>query len=128
MDETVTPFEVVYGWVTDLEKNFVGRDALVKLQTETPKKKLVGFTMWERGIARHGYKIIKDGTEVGIVTSGSFVPTLEKAIGLAFVPLSYGEPGTMIDIQIRDHLTTAQVVSLPFYKRKKQYVLSNILT
>ncbi|MDD5167297.1 MAG: glycine cleavage system aminomethyltransferase GcvT, partial [Syntrophales bacterium] len=127
MDETVTPFEVVYGWVTNLEKDFIGRDALLKLKTEGLRRKLVGFTMWERGIARHGYKVFKDDAEVGIVTSGSFVPTLEKAIGLAFVPSSCGEPGTTIDIQIRNHFATAQVVSLPFYKRKKQYTLSNIL-
>jgi aminomethyltransferase len=129
MDETVTPYEVVYGWVTNLEKDFAGRDALLKLQAEGLKRKLVGFTMWERGIARHGYKVYKKGTEmeIGTVTSGSYAPTLEKGIGLALVSPAFTEPGTIIDIQIRNHMATAQVVALPFYKRKKQYVLSNIL-
>lgn len=128
MDETVTPYEVVYGWVTNLNKDFVGRDALLKLHAEGEKRKLVGFAMWERGIARHGYEVFKDGEEVGIVTSGSYTPTLEKGIGLAFVPPACSEPGATIDIRIRDNLAKAQVVALPFYKRKKQYVLSNILT
>ena len=128
MDETVTPYEVVYGWITDLEKDFVGCEALKKKQTEGLRRKLVGFSMWERGIARHGYKVFKDGQEIGWVTSGSYAPSLEKAIGMAFVSPSFSEPGTTIEIQIRDHRATAQVVALPFYKRKKQYVLSYILT
>jgi aminomethyltransferase len=128
MDQTVTPYEVVYGWITDLQKAFIGRDALQALQSRGLKRKLVGFSMWERGIARHGYKVFKDGQEIGQVTSGSYAPSLEKAIGMAFVAPSCSEPGTTIEIQIRDHTATAQVVSLPFYKRKKQYVLSHILT
>jgi len=126
MDETVMPYEVVYGWIVNLEKDFIGRDALSKKFSEEVKRKLVGFTMWERGIARHGYKVFKDGTEVGIVTSGTHSPTLEKAIGLAFVPVELSKPGTIIDIQIRNHFAAAQVVSLPFYKKEKQYVFFNI--
>jgi aminomethyltransferase len=75
--------------------------------------------MEERGIARHGYKVFKDGGEVGIVTSGTFTPTLQKAVGFALVPISCNNPGTEIFIQIRDHLVKARVVELPFYKRKK---------
>ena len=127
MDETVTPYEVPYGWLVNLEKDFVGRHALEKAHAEGPSRKLVGFAMWERGIARHGYKVTQNGMEIGYVTSGSYSPTLEKGIGLAFISPAYAKPGTIIDIQIRNHTATAQVVALPFYKRKKQYVLSHIL-
>ncbi|MCX5844758.1 MAG: glycine cleavage system aminomethyltransferase GcvT [Deltaproteobacteria bacterium] len=119
MDETVTPLEVVYGWVTNLEKDFVGSAALRKLKENGLTRKLVGFEMMERGIARHGYKVFNDGGEIGAVTSGTFTPTLQKAVGLAFVPISYNKPGTEILIQIRDHLAKARIVGLPFYKRKK---------
>jgi aminomethyltransferase len=119
MDETVTPLEVVYGWVTNLEKDFVGSTALRRVKAEGLTKKLVGFEMEERGIARHGYKVFNDGGEIGVVTSGTFTPTLQKAVGLAFVPISYNKPGTEIFIQIRDHLAKARIVGLPFYKRKK---------
>jgi aminomethyltransferase len=119
MDETIAPLEVVYGWVTDLDKDFTGSDVLRSMKQNGPVKKLVGFKMEDRGIARHGHKVFKDGKEVGLVTSGTFTPTLQKAIGLAFVPVSYSEPGTEIFIQIRDHHAKARVVKLPFYKRKK---------
>lgn len=120
MCETVSPFEVVYGWVTNLEKDFVGRDLLLRQNEEGVKRKLVGFVVEDRGIARHGYKVFKHGREVGEVTSGTFSPTLQKAIGLAFVPAEYKEPGTFIDIQIRDSFAKSRVVPLPFYRRKKK--------
>lgn len=119
MDETITPLEVVYGWVTDLEKDFMGRAALRRLNQDGLARKLVGFEMEDRGIARHGYKVFIDAKEVGEVTSGTFTPTLEKAIGLAFVPVSFSEPGTEISVQIRDHHAKARIAKLPFYKRKK---------
>jgi aminomethyltransferase len=119
MDETITPLEVVYGWVANLEKDFAGSAALRKLKENGLTRKLVGFEMEERGIARHGYKVFNDGGEIGVVTSGTFTPTLQKAVGLAFVPISYNKPGTEIFIQIRDHLAKARIVGLPFYKRKK---------
>jgi aminomethyltransferase len=119
MDETITPLEVVYGWVTNLEKDFVGSSALKRLKEKGLGRKLVGFEMEERGIARHGYKVFKDAAEVGLVTSGTFTPTLQKAVGLAFVPASYSRPGTDILIQIRDHHARARIVELPFYRRQK---------
>jgi len=119
MCETVSPFEVVYGWVTNLEKDFIGCDVLTRQKKEGVKKKLVGFEVEGRGIARHGYKVFKEGREIGEVTSGTFSPTLQKAIGLAFVPVGCREPGTSIDIQIRDNFAKARVVPLPFYRRKK---------
>ena len=119
MDETITPLEVVYGWVANLEKDFIGSTALRRLKENGVTRKLVGFEMEERGIARHGYKVFNDGGEIGVVTSGTFTPTLQKAVGLAFVPISYNKPGKEILIQIRDNRAKARIVGLPFYKRKK---------
>jgi aminomethyltransferase len=119
MDETVTPLEVVYGWVTDLDKDFVGCEALRNLKKRGLIRKLVGFEMEGRGIARHGYKVLIDFKEVGEVTSGTFTPTLQKAIGLAFVPISSSVPGIEISIRIREHDVKARIVKLPFYKREK---------
>jgi len=126
MDETVNPYEVVYGWVVDTEKDFIGAAALRQQFAREVKRKLVGFVMWERGIARHGYKVFKDDREVGVVTSGTYSPTLEKAIGLAFVPPELAKPGTIFDIQIRNNFASAQVVPLPFHKRERQYAFFNI--
>jgi aminomethyltransferase len=119
MDETITPLDVVYGWVTNLEKNFVGSTALKRLKEKGLERKLVGFEMTDRGIARHGYKVFKDAVEVGVVTSGTYTPTLQKAVGLAFVPVPYSRPGMDIFIQIRDHQAGARIVELPFYRRQK---------
>ena len=120
MDETVNPYEVVYGWVVDTEKDFIGAAALREQFAREVKRKLVGFTMWERGIARHGYKVFKEGREVGVVTSGTYSPTLGKAIGLAFVPPELAKPVNTFDIQIRNNFAAAQVVPLPFHKRERQ--------
>ncbi|MBP8984353.1 MAG: glycine cleavage system aminomethyltransferase GcvT [Syntrophobacterales bacterium] len=118
MNESVTPFEVVYGWATDLKKDFIGSEALRKQKGQGIRRKLTGFELTGRGIARHGYAVFKNGRAIGEVTSGTFSPTLQKAIGMAFVPVEHSEPGTQVDIRIRDNRAEAHVVPLPFYKRK----------
>jgi len=119
MDETVTPFEVVYGWLVDLTKEFIGSEALRAQKKEGVKKKLIGFEMTDRGIARHGYKVFGNGREIGHVTSGTFAPTLGKAVGFAFVDRAHENPGAEIEIEIRGQQAKARVVPLPFYKRSK---------
>ncbi len=126
MDESVTPFEVTYGWVVDLEKAFIGRDTLSRQKKTGVSRKLVGFEMVDRGIARQGYKVLKYGREIGDVTSGTLVPTLNKAVGMAFVPAIYTEPGTEIDIRIRERAVRAKVVKLPFYNRKDKAIFYNV--
>ncbi len=121
MNEDITPYEVVYGWLVDPAKDFLGRDALMQKKAAGFEKKLVGFEMEGRGIARHGYPVVAaDGRVIGEVTSGTMSPTLNKAIGLGFVTIDHKEPGTGIGIQIRDNTVKAKTVKLPFYKRSNK--------
>jgi len=126
IDETTNPLEAGLGWVTKLDKNrdFLGKSALHKIKAEGTPRKLVGFEMVGRGIARHGYPIVEwtgsetPGAPIGIVTSGSPAPSLDKNIGLGYVPAALTEPGSRIGIEIRGKVVEAVVVKTPFYKRK----------
>ena len=119
LNESISPLEVPYGWIVDAQKEFIGSDALKAKQNSGIKKKLVGLEMTGRGIARHGYKVFHGEKEIGIVTSGTFSPTLNKAIGLAFIDIAFSVPDTEIAVAIRDTMTAAKIVKLPFYKRSK---------
>jgi aminomethyltransferase len=119
LDESVSPLEVPYSWIVDAHKEFIGKTALMARKNSGIGSKLVGIEMTGRGIARHGYKVFHGGKEIGIVTSGTFSPTLNKAIGLAFVDMAYSAPDTEIAVAIRDTMTAAKIVKLPFYKRSK---------
>jgi len=117
MDETKTPLQARYGWVLDLDKDFIGREAILKQKEQGVKGKLVGFELTERGIARHGYKIFKDSEEIGEVTSGTLSPTLKKALGLCYIKTEFSKPDTEIEIEIRGKKTKAKIVKIPFYKK-----------
>ena len=118
IDETTTVLEAGLGWVVGWDKPvFNGRDALVRQKAEGVSRKLVGFEVIDRGIARHGYEIYVDGDRVGTVTSGTMTPYLRKAIGMAYVPVAASAAGTEIAVAIRDRRVAAQVVKMPFYKR-----------
>lgn len=119
MTRETTPLEVPYGWLIDWKKDFIGKPALEELKKTGPMKKLVGFEMIGRGIARHGYKAFSGKKGIGVVTSGTFSPTLNKAIGLAFLDVDCSYPDTLIDIAIRETMVQAKIIKLPFYKRKK---------
>ena len=119
MTEAVSPLEVPYSWIVDANKEFVGKTALMARKNSGIGNKLVGIEMTGRGIARHGYKVFHHLREIGIVTSGTFSPTLNKAIGLAFVDMAYSAPDTEITVAIRNTMTEAKIVKLPFYKRGK---------
>jgi aminomethyltransferase len=127
IDETTNPLEAGLGWVTKLDKprDFLGKEALKKIQAAGLTRKMVGFEMVGRGTGRHGHLIVEwDGTEaggktIGIVTSGSLGPTLDKNIGLGYVPTALSAIGSKIGIQIRGKAIEAVVVKTPFYKRKK---------
>ncbi len=120
MDEETTPLEAGLGWVTKLKKesDFIGKAALIAQKKEGLKRKLVGFELEDRGIARHGYPVEnEEGEEIGVVTSGTSSPTLKKSIGLAYVPPGNSKPGKTIQIRIRKKTATARIVKGPFYKR-----------
>jgi aminomethyltransferase len=114
-----TPFDAGLGRVVVLSKegDFVGRAALERARAEGPRKKLVGLVVRGRGIARHGYEVFAGDRRVGTVTSGTQSPTLGEPIAMAYVTPSEAEPGTIIDVDIRDQRVPAEVVPLPFYKR-----------
>ena len=120
VDETTTVLEAGLGWVVGWDKpDFIGREALVGQRAAGVSRKLVGFEMVGRGIARHGYPVSIDGEPMGVVTSGTRTPFLEKAIGMAYVPAGAATPGTGITVEIRGRAVAARVVTLPFYTRDR---------
>jgi len=120
LDETTTPFEAGLGWVVKLDKGeFLGSEALARQQEEGVPRKLVGFEVTGRGIAREGHTVQHAGSRVGQVTSGTWSPTFEKALGLAYVPTRLGENGTVVDIDVRGRTVPARVTGIPFYKRNR---------
>ncbi len=121
IDDQITPFDAGLGWICKLAKpDFLGRDALQAQKKSGILRQLVGFEMIEAGIARDGYPVSRQGASIGRVTSGSPCPTSGKNIGMAYVPAGGGfEPGTEIEIQIRQRVARARVVKLPFYKRAR---------
>lgn len=121
IDETTTLLEANLGWITKLNKgDFIGRETLARQKEEGLKRKLVGFEMSDRGIARDGQDVFIDGQQLGRVTSGSPAPFLKKNIGMAYVPVEFANAGQAIEIDVRGKRVAAQIVSLPFYKRAKQ--------
>jgi aminomethyltransferase len=120
IDETTTLLEANLGWICKLDKgDFIGREALAQQKTEGVKRKLAGFEVTERGIARDHQDVIVNGERVGTVTSGSPAPFLKKNIGLAYLPVENTTVGQQIQIDVRGRLVGAQVVKAPFYKRQK---------
>ena len=120
IDDTTTLLEANLGWICKLDKgDFTGREALARQKEEGVKRKLIGFEVTERGIARDHQEVVVNGERVGHVTSGSPAPFLKKNIGLAYVPVEYASVGQEIQIDVRGRLVAAQVVKTPFYKRQK---------
>ena len=118
IDETTTPVEAGLNWIVGWNKDsFIGSDVLQRQKAEGPARKLVGFEMVDRGIARQGYAIHSGDTAIGVVTSGTQTPFLKKAIGMAYVPTTMSAPGTPLQIDVRGRIAAAVVVPMPFYKR-----------
>jgi aminomethyltransferase len=117
---SITPLEADLRWMVKFEKDrFLGKAALEKQKAEGVRRKLVGFEMRGRGIARDGYEVTIEGQPVGWVTSGGPSPTLNKNIGLCYLPAEIAQPGRRIDIAIRNQPVEAVTVPTPFYKRPK---------
>ena len=120
IDASINPLEADLGWIVKIDKgDFTGRDALVKAKEAGLKRRLVGFEMRARGIARDGYEVHLDGAPAGWVTSGSPSPTLNKNIGLCYLPIEHAVPGKAIQVIIRSQPVDAVTVETPFYKRAK---------
>ena len=121
IDAKTTPYEAGLGWIVKLEKAaFCGRDVLASQKQQGVKRRLVGFEMTGRGIARDGYGVLIGGVKAGHVTSASPAPWLGKNLGLCMVPAEHARPGLDIDIEIRGRAVSARTVRTPFYKRKRQ--------
>jgi aminomethyltransferase len=115
IDDHTSPLEAGLGWITKFTKEFISRPRFEKQKAEGVSRKLVGFVMTERGIARHGYPILNAaGEKIGEVTSGTQSPTLGKAIGMGYVQTAYAPIATEIFIEIRNNPVKAMVVKVPF--------------
>jgi aminomethyltransferase len=120
IDETTTAVEADLNWIVGWKKDdFIGAEALREQKASGPARKIVGFEMLDRGIARHGYDAYVGDAKAGTVTSGTQTPHLKKAIGMAYLPVEHTAPGTEFDVDIRGRRTRAKVVPMPFYKRAK---------
>ena len=120
IDDTTSPIEAGLGWITkfnDVKGDFIDKQYMLDLKGGALKRKLVGFEMVDKGIPRHGYQVCDaNGTEIGIVTSGTMGPAVKKAIGMAYVSVPYSKVDSEIYIKVRDRLLMAKVVKMPFYK------------
>jgi len=115
IDDTSNPLEAGLGWVVKPAKGeFLGRAAIEAMRTAGVKRKLVGFEMAERAVARHGYRILKDGQAEGVVTSGSFSPSLQRCVGMGYVRADLATVGTDVDVDIRGAAHRARVAKTPF--------------
>ena len=120
IDESTTVLEAGLGWAIGWEKeSFIGHERLREQKAKGLTRKLVGFEMLERGIARHGYQVVDGDRPIGVVTSGTQTPFVKKAIGMAYVPIELTKVGSEITIDVRGRTARAAVVPLPFYKRAK---------
>lgn len=118
INDTTSPLEAGLGWITKFTKEFVNSEKLKQQKELGVTRKLVGFELIDRGVPRQDYEIVdKDGNTIGIVTSGTMAPSLNKGIGLGYVTTAFTEPDSEIYIRIRKNDVLAKVVKLPFYKK-----------
>ena len=122
IDGTTNPLEAGLGWVVKPAKgDFIGRDAIEKVRAAGVRRKLVGFEMVDRAVPRHGYRILADGRPVGVVTSGSYGPSIDKYIGIGYVETALAGVGSELAIEVRGVPQAARVVKTPFHpSRVKQ--------
>jgi len=118
IDDQTSPIEAGLGWITKFSKEFSNSSALKLQKEQGVKRKLIGFEMIDRGIPRHGYEIRdSSGNAIGVVTSGTQSPSLQKAIGMGYVNSANAGENSEVFIAIRDKALKAKVVKVPFYKK-----------
>ena len=118
IDETTNPIEAGLAWTCKLDKQFLGRETIAKVKETGPERRIVGLVV-DGGVARHGYPVQSGGAMVGRVTSGTYGPTVDKNIALAYVPAALSKVGTAVAVRIRDRDVPATVVKTPFYRRRE---------
>ncbi len=119
LSESISPLEAGLDRFISFDKGeFTGRSALLKQKEEGPTRKLGGLILQDRGVIREGYRMFAGGKEIGIVSSGTYSPTLNRSIGMAFFSSGTAAPGSAVEVVIRDKPHRAQVVKLPFYRRE----------
>ena len=120
IDDTTTALEADLGWIVGWNKHdFLGAGVLREQRAKGVSRKMIGFEMLDRGIARHGYDAYVGDLKAGTVTSGTQTPFLKRAIGMAYLPAAHSEPDAEFDVDIRGRRARARVVPMPFYKRQK---------
>src|SRR5258705_10350408 len=121
MDEDHTPLEAGLGWIVKLDKSggFKGSDALVRQKQEGLKRKLAGFKLTWKGIARHGYPVLKEGQRAVEVTSGTMSPILKQPIGLASVPAGLSKKAPTFDVDVRGNPVPARLAKAPSVEKVK---------
>ena len=117
MDANTNPLEAGLDWTLSLDKEFIGRDAIVTARERGIGRVLVGLKMLDRSIPRHGYPVREQGTPVGVITSGNVSFTLGYNIAMVYVPPALSQPGTPLTVEVRGSAAPAEVVPLPFYQR-----------
>jgi aminomethyltransferase len=116
IDETTNPLEAGLGWVVKPGKgDFIGRSAIEEVRAHGMTRKLAGFEMVEPSVPRHGYRLLRGGAPVGVVTSGSFGPAVERYIGMGYVPSPLAAVGSELEVEIRGKPQQARVVRTPFH-------------
>ena len=120
LSDSITPLEAGLGFFVKLDKDgFVGREALLEQKREGIPRRRAGIVLTDRGIAREGARIFREGEEVGVVTSGTQSPTLRQAIAMALVTPPCNKPGLDVEVLVRGRMLKARTVKLPFYKRPR---------
>jgi aminomethyltransferase len=118
LTEAIDPISANLAWAVDLTKDFIGASALRAIAQAGPRRKLVGLEIEGKRIARQGTPLVNGGAIVGEVTSGTFGPTLQKSIAMAYVDAAHAAEGTQLNADLKGTAVAAKVVKLPFYKRK----------
>jgi aminomethyltransferase len=120
LTEDIDPFQAGLGWAVKMDKgDFIGREALARRRQDKTLRQRVGLELEGKRLAREGASVIKDGKVVGAVTSGTYAPTLAKAIAMAYVDRACVASGTGCEVDVRGKPAAARVVPLPFYRRTK---------
>ncbi len=117
LNEETNPFEAGLSWAVKLKTDFIGRDALLRIKEQGPRRRLVGLVCDGKRIPRQGYAVLAGQEAVGTVASGTFSPTLERNIATAFVRSGVAQAGRRLSVQARGELLPAEIVDLPFFKR-----------